>query len=71
MNEEHKAAQLSMNLAMVEMLRRINTATIFKLQPSPPLTRWQRLQRRVGRYSERVVLAWQVLRGDDIHRDCW
>lgn len=38
------------------------------------LTRWQRLKEDVlafvTPYWERVVLAWRVLRGDDIHEDC-
>lgn len=35
-----------------------------------PLTRSERFKRRLTDYGERVVLAWQVLRGDDIHENC-
>lgn len=36
-----------------------------------PLTRWERMKFRLQDYRERVVLAWRVLRGDDIHDDCY
>lgn len=35
-----------------------------------PLTRRERVQRWISERWDRVVLAWRVLRGDDIHEGC-
>jgi hypothetical protein len=37
---------------------------------SKPLTRRERIERRLADYRYRVVTAWRVLRGDDIHAGC-
>lgn len=39
------------------------------LPPSKPLTWRERVARRLADYRERVVTAWRVLRGDDIHEE--
>lgn len=39
------------------------------LERHPPLTRWQRLKRRMYILRDRCRLAWRVLRGDDIFED--
>lgn len=35
-----------------------------------PRTRGERLRMRLKNYGARVVTAWRVLRGDDVHEHC-
>lgn len=73
MNEEHRLAQAILNANVRRMMGEITTPNPlaeFLRAEMKPLTRWERVQRWFRIRGERIVLAWCVLRGDDIHEDC-
>ena len=72
MNDRHRVAQAMKNEAYRRLLDEAMTPSYFNRTAPPPrpLTRQERISRRLTIYSERIVLAWRVLRGDDIHEDC-
>lgn len=70
-DEAHKAAQRIANMYVSDMLRAIRTPLWFSVPTSKPLTRRERFMRRISDYRERVALAWRVLKGEDIHEDCY
>lgn len=74
LSEEHKFGQISRNIAARHMLNVIMDDRGYYRRagtPPKPLTRWERIQRRLDDYHERIALAWRVLRGEDIHEDCY
>ena len=39
--------------------------------PLPEPTRWEKFKYRMQDYSQRFKDMWTILKGDDIHKDCW
>lgn len=61
MQREHVkgvAAEMLQPNALAEHLKRWSPARI--------ITRWQRIKRRAANYRRRIVMAWRVLRGEEI-----
>jgi hypothetical protein len=66
---------ISRRLAAEQMLKNIRATTALRnalLEIKPrPLTRREKIERWVGEWRYRFSTAWRVLRGDDIHHDCY
>ena len=75
MNPEYKAAQITKNALIRRMVDEITTPSplliALRAAGRKPPTRWQRMRRWLEVRWERIVLAYRVLRGDDIHEDCY
>jgi hypothetical protein len=55
---------------MNRFLKQSAIGAVFQTEPLPPLSRTVRWKRKALSYSERIKLAYRVLRGDDIYEDC-
>jgi hypothetical protein len=56
--------------AVKMMLAQVEPSLFATMIPPPkPLTRTERIKRRMADYRDRLTLAWAALRGEQLYRD--
>jgi hypothetical protein len=65
MIKDRKTEQLMLNIWARKLLDECQPSPFDKLFPRKPLTRMQKIRRRLSIYGERISNAWDALRGID------